>query len=128
MLKLLDIFFLVFHSVLIIFNLFGWIFKKTRRLNLITLVITGISWFVIGIFYGIGYCPLTDWHWEVLEKLGMGSEVNSYIQYLIDRLFDIHISARAADIVTFIAFFVALILSVFTNFFMRYFPLRKKKL
>lgn len=83
---------------------------------------------MIGIFYGIGYCPLTDWHWEVLEKLGMGSEVNSYIQYLIDRLFDIHISARAADIVTFIAFFVALILSVFTNFFMRYFPLRKKKL
>ena len=116
MLKFLDIFFVVFHSALILFNLFGWIFKKTRRLNLLTLLLTGLSWFVLGIFYGIGYCPLTDWHWQVLEKSGNSSQVNSYIQYLIERLFDLSVSARTVDTVTLISYVTALLLSVYANF------------
>ena len=116
MLKFLDIFFVVFHSALILFNLFGWIFKKTRRLNLLTLLLTGLSWFVLGIFYGIGYCPLTDWHWQVLEKSGNSSQVNSYIQYLIERLFDLSVSARTVDAVTLISYVTALLLSVYANF------------
>ncbi|MCD4791284.1 MAG: DUF2784 domain-containing protein, partial [Bacteroidales bacterium] len=78
MYKFLDTFFVVFHTALIIFNLFGWIWKPTRRLNLITLLLTGASWFILGIFYGIGYCPLTDWHWQVLHKLGIYDVPNSY--------------------------------------------------
>ncbi len=124
--KFLDIFFLVFHSALILFNLFGWIFKKTRRLNLITLLLTGLSWFVLGIFYGMGYCPLTDWHFEVLDKLGRNSQVSSYVQYLIDRLFNINISAGTADIATMAFYFAALLLSVYANFFRHYFHTRRK--
>lgn len=119
--KFLDIFFLVFHSVLILFNLFGWIFKKTRRLNLITLLLTGLSWFILGIFYGMGYCPLTDWHFEVLDELGRSSRVHSYIRYLLKRMFKMDISASTVDIATMVFFFLALMLSVYTNFFRKHF-------
>ena len=125
-LKFLDIFFVLFHSTLIVFNLFGWLFRKTRRLNLVTLLLTGLSWFVLGIFYGIGYCPLTDWHWQVLEKSGNSIQVNSYLQYLIERIFDLNIPAQTVDMVTLIAWFAALLLSVYTNFFIGYFSVGRK--
>ena len=115
MLRFLDIFFVIFHSAFILFNLFGWICQRTRKLNLITLALTGLSWFVLGIFYGIGYCPLTDWHWQVLDKLGAQSWSHSYIQYLIDRLFGIYIPAEVVDTVTLIAYFAALLISVYVN-------------
>ncbi len=69
--KFLDIFFTVFHSLLVLFILFGWIWKKTRRLNLICILLTGASWLFLGIFYGLGYCPLTDWHFNILRRLGI---------------------------------------------------------
>ncbi|MCF1749688.1 DUF2784 domain-containing protein [Mariniradius sediminis] len=85
-LVLADWFFVVFHSSLILFNLFGWIWKKTRKAHLITISLTLLSWGFLGIWYGWGYCPLTDWHWQVLEKLGKTNLPNSYISYLLDRV------------------------------------------
>ena len=116
MLKFLDIFFLSFHTILIFFNLFGWIYKKTRKINLITLTLTGASWFILGIFYGIGYCPLTDWHWTVVKKLGKTNIPNSYIKYLFDRLTGLDINSILVDYLTAICFFIALIASVYVNF------------
>jgi len=117
MLNLLAIFFVIFHSAFILFNLFGWILKRTRKLNLLTLLLTGLSWFVLGIFYGIGYCPFTDWHWQVLRKSGEIIKMDSYIQYLIERLFDLSIPAHTVDVVTMTAFFVALLFSLYINFY-----------
>lgn len=111
----LDIFFLVFHSSLVIFNLFGWIWKKTRRLNLITLLLTGGSWFILGIFYGIGYCPLTDWHFRILEKLGKTDLPNSYMAYLAERLTGIRFDPHLVDTFTLAGFAVALMLSLIVN-------------
>ncbi|MFH1321306.1 MAG: DUF2784 family protein [Bacteroidota bacterium] len=112
---LLDIFFLFFHSFLIIFNLFGWVWKKTRKANLVLLLLTGLSWFVLGIWYGIGYCPLTDWHWEVLRYLGNNNLPGSYVKYLVDRITGLDIDAGVVDIMVVIFFFAALIASVYTN-------------
>ena len=97
MFKFLDIFFLVFHSLLILFNLFGWMWKKTRRLNLITLLLTGFSWVGLGLFYGWGYCFLTDWHWQVLKKAGELNLPDSYVQYLLNRILGIEISVTPPD-------------------------------
>jgi hypothetical protein len=115
MLKLLDFFFIIFHSLLIIFNLFGWIFRHTRRLNLVTLILTGGSWFILGIFYGIGYCPLTDWHFKILEKMGETNLPTSYITYLLLRFTGIEFPATIIDKLTLILFLLALALSVFSN-------------
>ncbi len=82
----LDIFFLIFHAALVLVNLFGWMWKPIRKLNLITLLLTFLSWTILGIFYGWGYCPLTDWHWEVLRKMGETELPLSYITYMINRV------------------------------------------
>ena len=119
MYHVLDIFFLVFHTTLIFFNLFGWIFKPLRRANLIVLLLTGGSWFILGIFYGIGYCPLTEWHWEVLQKLGQNRLPGSYITYLVERITGMIPNDKLVDVMTLILYFLALLASVFTNFFLR---------
>ena len=114
-LKAGDLFFLVFHTVLTLFNLTGWIWKKTRRLNLTTLVLTGASWFILGLFYGIGYCPLTEWHFQILEKLGEANLPYSYIDYLIERLTGVDFEAQLVDTATGVGFFLALAVSVVLN-------------
>lgn len=110
-----DVFFVVFHTAYVLFNLFGWIFRTTRKANLLCLFLTALSWFVLGIWYGWGYCFLTDWHWTILDILGKSDIPSSYIQYLIMRLTGIDIGAIAADAITLAGFVTALVLSVFLN-------------
>jgi hypothetical protein len=115
MLKLLDIFFVFFHTLLIVFNLFGWIFRKLRKANLITLLLTAFSWFFLGIFYGLGYCPLTEWHFMVLEKLGNNNLPASYIRYILGRLTGYDASPQLTDIFTMVFFLAALVISIILN-------------
>ncbi|HEX5171072.1 MAG TPA: DUF2784 domain-containing protein [Cyclobacteriaceae bacterium] len=115
LLQFANVFFFVFHVALILFNLFGWIFKPLRRWNLVTLGLTAFSWFVLGIFYGWGYCFLTDWHWQIREKLGYANEFDSYIQFLIAALFHVSIPENVVNILTAGFFFVALIMSILFN-------------
>jgi len=119
MLQFLNIFFLVFHSVLILFNLFGWIWKPLRKANLVTLLLTAGSWFILGIFYGFGYCPFTDWHYDVLYKLGPTQLPDSYIQYLLETFFHLDVSQKTTDTFTLLGLVLALICSVYVNFFRR---------
>jgi len=123
---ILDVAFVAFHSALIIFNLFGWIWKKTRKLNLITLILTGASWLFLGLIYGtLGYCPLTDWHFSILYKLGETNLPDSYVKYLFDRLSGLDISQSLVDNVTLYSFLGALIISVLIN--IRDFKRRRRK-
>jgi len=112
----LDIFFVIFHTSLILFNLFGWIWQKTRKLNLITLLLTGTSWLFLGLIVGTpGYCPFTDWHFNILHKLGKTDLPNSYIKYLADRITGLDFSPSLVDSVTLYAFLAALVVSVVMN-------------
>jgi ABC-type multidrug transport system permease subunit len=119
--QITDIFFIVFHTFLIFFNLFGWIFKSLRKANLVVLLLTGASWFILGIFYGIGFCPFTEWHWNLLHKLGQYNLPDSYISYLIERFTGYRPDLNLVDTFTIILYFMALAISVYLNFF------RKKK-
>ena len=112
----LDIFFVVFHSLVVLFNLAGWIWKRTRFANLVLLLLTGFSWLFIGLIVGsLGYCPLTDWHFRVLTKLGHSDLPSSYIKYLADRITGLDFNASLVDKITLFAFISALVLSVFLN-------------
>jgi hypothetical protein len=114
--KLADTFFFVFHICLIFFNLFGWIFKPLRKWNLVTLSLTAFSWFVLGAFYGFGFCFLTDWHWHIREKLGYANPYHSYIQFLVVTVFSIAVSEQLINFLTATFFFAALMMSIITNF------------
>jgi len=111
----LDIFFFVFHSAIIIFNLFGWIWKKTRKANLILLLLTAFSWFVLGIWYGFGFCPSTEWHYQVRMQLGETDMPNSYIKFILDSLTGLDFNAKFIDICTLAFFLIALTASIYTN-------------
>jgi hypothetical protein len=113
--RFLDQFFLYFHLAIVLFNLFGWIPRKTRRWNLGLLLLTGASWFVLGLFYGIGYCPLTDWHWHVLEKLGRTNLPYSYMKYILRRATGVNLRDSLVDTATAIGFFTALGCSIVLN-------------
>ena len=98
--KFLDIFFTVFHTSLVLFILFGWIWKRTRLLHLITVILTAGSWLLLGIFYGLGYCPFTDWHFTVLERLGHTNLPSSYISFLVIRITGLRPNQALVDVVT----------------------------
>jgi hypothetical protein len=113
---ILDIFFILFHSSLVLFNLFGWIYRKTRIWNLITLTLTGASWLLLGMIVGtLGYCPLTEWHFNILFNLGERNLPNSYIKYLTDRLTGLDVSELLVDKITLYSFLAALLISMFLN-------------
>ena len=113
--KFLDIFFTVFHTSLVVFNLFGWIWRRFRRLNLICLLLTAGSWVILGIFYGFGYCPLTDWHFSILTKLGYTDLPASYLSFLFTRLTGLPIDQSLVDALTLWGLVLALILSLYLN-------------
>lgn len=115
--RILDIFFVLFHTSLTLFNMFGWIWKKTRLANLITLGITGSSWVFLGLIVGmLGYCPLTDWHFNILHKLGKSDLPISYIKYLVDRLTGLDVNQTLVDNATLYGFLAALVISLLLNF------------
>lgn len=105
----------MFHSLLILFNLFGWISPLTRRINLAALLATGFSWVGLGFFYGWGYCFCTDWHWQVRRALGHYDMPHSYTKFLVETLTGLDLPARLVDMGTLAGFLLALVLSAAVN-------------
>ena len=90
--------------------------RKTRIWNLATLLLTGASWLLLGMLTGtLGYCPLTEWHFNVLSKLGVTNLPDSYIKYLADRITGLNINSSMVDKVTLYSFLAALTISVLLN-------------
>ncbi|RYY07148.1 MAG: DUF2784 domain-containing protein [Sphingobacteriaceae bacterium] len=112
-----DFLFTVLHLTIIGFNLFGWIWKPARKLHLVLILLTAVSWFGLGFWFGLGYCPITDWQWQVKEKLGEHNLPNSFIKYYADQITGISVRASLIDVLTALSFFLAAALSVYVNFF-----------
>ena len=111
----LDKFFFAFHSALIVFNLFGWIWRKTRAANLVVVLLTVFSWTILGIWYGFGFCPSTEWHWQVRVKLGHYDMPSSYTKFLVDSLTGLNVSEKLVDIFAILFLTLALLASIVTN-------------
>jgi hypothetical protein len=116
MLKIWDTIFLWLHIVIILFNLFGWIWNRTRKLHLIVVFATIFSWLVLGIKYGLGYCFLTDWHWEIKRKIGESELPASFIKYFLDRFTPFQFTAHTVDLLTGIIFSAVAIITIYINF------------
>jgi hypothetical protein len=110
----LNIGFFVFHSSWILFNCIGWLWRRSRRWHLATISLTAASWFGLGIRYGWGYCPCTDWHWEVRARLGY-RDPPSYMQLLVAELTGLDVPATWVDAVTVGVFGILAVLSVMLN-------------
>jgi Protein of Unknown function (DUF2784) len=94
--EVLNVGFFVFHTLWIAFTCAGWAWRRTRRWELATVSLTALSWFGLGIWYGWGYCPFTDWHWRIRERLGY-RDPPSYIQLLIREVTGIDLNPDVAN-------------------------------
>ncbi len=113
--RILDIGFFLFHSAFILFILTGWAWKRAQRFHLAACLLTAFSWFVLGLHYGFGYCPFTDWHWTVREHLGHTNMPQSYIKFLLDTPTGLDTSAFWVDTATVVVFFLVLMTSLWIN-------------
>ena len=115
MLQFLNIFWFVFHTAFLLFNLFGWIWKPTRRWHLYSVALTYASWFILGIWYGWGYCACTDWHWSVRREMGIADHSDSYTHFLIHKLTGINLPGVVVDYMTLGGLLLATVASVWLN-------------
>ncbi|MCY3679565.1 MAG: DUF2784 domain-containing protein [Gemmatimonadetes bacterium] len=113
--RLYDLVFVAFHTALIVFNMAGWAWRRTRRFHLLTISATLLSWFGLGIAYGWGYCPLTDWHWQVKRALGETGLPASWVKYYLDQLTGVAWNAGLVDGLVIGVALAALVLSVGLN-------------
>jgi len=113
---LLDYFFLVFHTLFTLFNITGWIWKKTRRWHLYAILATAASWFILGIWYGWGYCACTDTHWHIRDLLGKPIKQHSYISFLIHEITGINPNPKIVDAFVLSTFIFCFGISVWLNF------------
>ncbi len=111
----MDIALEVVHIAVIVFNLVGWVFPRTRFLHWLSVNITAFSWLVMGFFYGFGYCFLTDWHWQVKASLDNMPQESSFITYFLYKI-GLQTSERTIDLFTAITFACIFLLSWVINF------------
>lgn len=111
----LDSAFLAGHTALILFNLFGWTWRRTLRLNLLSIFLTTGSWVAFATWYGLGYCPCTDWHWQVKKALGRTDLPNNYLTYLLEAWMGVVVSDEFAFRLAWGALLPALALSLYFN-------------
>jgi hypothetical protein len=76
--------------------------------------LTALSWFGLGVWYGWGYCPCTDWHWQIRARLGY-HDPPSYIQLLIRELTGIQVSPGPANALALVTLAVVALLGVVLN-------------
>ena len=116
MLQVLDVLLTILHVAIIVFNLSGWIWAGTRKIHFYSILLTAVSWFGLGFWYGFGYCPITDWQWQIKEQLGERELPDSFITYFVHRIADATFSADLLDRLTVVFFILAAVLSVYVNF------------
>src|SRR5215211_4227737 len=117
MLQFLDVLLTIVHLAIIGFNLFGWIWPATRKAHFISILLTAASWFLLGIWFGTGYCPFTEWQWQVKEKLGERDLPASFITYYANKISGHDFSPSFINTITAATFAAAAVLSVYMNFF-----------
>lgn len=86
---------------MVLFVLFGWIPKSARKAHLIVIGLILISWLGIGVYKGvIGYCPLTDWHWDIKRELGERNIPSSFTEYMMEKITGIDFDRKLVDMGT----------------------------
>lgn len=115
MLLFLDLTLFAIHVSVISFNLFGWIRPSWRKAHLAVVLLTLSSWFILGFWYGFGYCFLTDWEWDIKRSLGETNLPHSFITYLTNNLLGLNMAATTVDVITVAAFVPAVVISIYLN-------------
>ncbi len=127
-LQLLDAGFFFLHSCIVLFNVFGWMWRRTRRANLVLLLLTLASWLLMGAIYGVGYCVCTDLHFRVRRALGYHDLGDSYLSFLVWKVTGYLPSDHLVRIVSGTVFCFCLVISLWLNWRDRKDSIRRSRL
>lgn len=111
LLAAMNVLFHVIHLALIFFFLFGWLWQKTLLAHFIVSVLILLSWCGLGIFYGFGYCLVTDIQWKIKKRMGEKPYTEYYIKYMVDKVTGLDSNPTKVNAVTEYTFFIILVLS-----------------
>ena len=101
---------------MVLFVLTGWIFKSVRKGHLILIGLILISWLGIGWYKGvIGYCPLTDWHWDIKRELGERNIPSSFIEYMLEKITGLDLNRKLVDMGTAVGLILSVLAAGYVN-------------
>lgn len=115
LLLLLDHGLSLLHVAVVLGILTLWVPRATRRVHLLLIGVTALSWFGLGLVHGLGYCFLTDWQWEVKHWRGEAGLPGSFIHYALTRWLGLTLRATTTDVLTALGFGLAACLSLWVN-------------
>ncbi len=95
--KFLNGIFHLVHITIILFVMVGWMFPNLMLAHLILSLLTLGSWFILGRWLGLGYCPVSDWHWKTKAVLGEGLPDGTYIHLLLQNITGKKLDSSAVD-------------------------------
>ena len=110
-----DLFFNVLHIMVILINSLGWIFNITLKPSLYLILITLSCWTLLGIFQGIGFCPLTYIHSHYLYTNYEFHLPFSYLDYLLIDNFNLTLTSKMISIVSIFVIFISLLINLKKN-------------
>ena len=112
----LDYFLTIFHSAFVLFVLVGWLFKSTRKAPVIASGLVSVASLGIGFYKGvIGYCPLTDWHWDIKRALGERNIPSSFTEYMLEKITGMDLDRKLVDLGTAAGLILSVLCAVYVN-------------
>ena len=111
----LNVFFFGVHTAWMVFVCVGWTWRRTRPAHAAVVALTALSWFGLGLWRGWGYCPFTDWHWRVRERLGYMEHPPSYLQLLASEMFGLELPLVLANAVAVVVLATAALMTLVLN-------------
>ena len=116
LLKIADVALFWAHALVAGFCAFGWLIEGAEKLHFYLILTIGFSWYVLGLHYGIGYCVLTDWQWQVRKKLGCTPEHGSFVQLLLERASGMHLNVSQVKLFAYTIYWLSAVISIYINF------------
>lgn len=104
------------HLLVVILVLFGWLWEKTRLLNLYVILLSVVSWYFLGLWYGKGFCILTHWQHHLLVLLDLGEIEGTFVAYAVYSITSLRLSDAflepMSDVVIVLIFLISLHLNI----------------
>jgi hypothetical protein len=105
----------IVHIAIVSFVLLGWLVPEARFAHLVLCFLTLGSWFILGRWMGVGYCPVSDWHWKIKESLGEGRPAVTYITFLLHKVIGMELDSNKVNQVVVYSTIVITMISLILN-------------
>jgi hypothetical protein len=108
----------VVHVAVTLLIAFGWMLPATRLINWYLIVLTFLSWSVLGwvLRSGYGFCFLTGIQSVIRRRLGHDGGMESFIRHVLRRVTGRDLNPLYVEMLVQAGFYVVAAISLYVNF------------